>query len=109
MRTMIPWRELPPALSALRDLALDLRWTWSHEADALWAQADSELWQRTHNPWIILEDLSAARLDELAANADFLKRLATLVAARSAYLADPGWFAKAQGGKKLAGVAYFSM
>jgi len=30
------WRGmLPPPLAALRDLALDLRWTWSHRADAL--------------------------------------------------------------------------
>jgi starch phosphorylase len=108
-RSMIPWRELPPALSPLRDLALDLRWTWSHEADALWAQADNDLWQRTHNPWTILEDLSSVRLNELAADVDFLMHLYTLVAARNAYLKDPGWFAEARGGSKLAGVAYFSM
>ena len=27
---------------ALVELALDLRWTWSHEADALWQQVDAE-------------------------------------------------------------------
>ena len=43
---MIPWRDLPAPLAALRDLALDLRWTWSHEADALWARVDNVLWQR---------------------------------------------------------------
>jgi starch phosphorylase len=106
---MIPWRDLPPALTPLRDLALDLRWTWSHEADALWDQVDSELWQRTHNPWTILEDLSAARLDELAADVSFLVHLYAVVAARKAYLADPGWFAEERADAKLAGVAYFSM
>ena len=28
--------HLPDALAPLQVLALDLRWTWSHEADALW-------------------------------------------------------------------------
>ena len=93
----------------LRDLALDLRWTWSHEADALWSQIDADLWRRTHNPWTVLDYLSAARLDELAANVGFLLHLYTLVAARNAYLADPGWFASDRPGAQLAGVAYFSM
>jgi starch phosphorylase len=106
---MISWRELPAPLSALRDLALDLRWTWSHEADALWARVDDGLWRRTRNPWIILEDVSAARLAELAADAGFVAHLDRLVAARRAYLADGGWFAAARGGVKLAGVAWLSM
>ena len=28
-------RELPDALQVLTELALDLRWTWSHAGDAL--------------------------------------------------------------------------
>ena len=106
---MIPWRELPAPLGALRDLALDLRWTWSHEADALWARVDDGLWRRTRNPWTILEDVSIARLAELAADASFVAHLDQLVAARGAYLADRGWFAKERGGEKLAGAAWFSM
>ncbi|MGO9391165.1 DUF3417 domain-containing protein [Rhodoblastus sp.] len=58
---MIPWRDLPAPLGALRDLALDLRWTWSHEADALWARVDDGLWRGTRNPWTVIEDVSAAR------------------------------------------------
>jgi starch phosphorylase len=106
---MILWRELPLPLAGLRDLALDLRWTWSHEADALWAQVDSELWQRTHNPWTILEDVSTARLDELAANPAFMALLDRLIAARRAYQADRGWFAGGLDAASLTGVAYFSM
>ena len=106
---MTPWRELPPALGPLRDLALDLRWTWSHELDALWASIDNDLWQRTHNPWTILEDLSVDRMTELAANAGFIAHLDALVASRAAYLADSGWFADVRANAPLAGVAYFSM
>ncbi len=106
---MIPWRELPVALHGLRDLALDLRWTWSHEADELWARADSEMWRLTHNPWSILEDLSTDRLNALAADTDFVASLRALLAARNTYLEDRGWFSEVGGDKSLAGVAYFSM
>ena len=106
---MIPWRDLPPPLVALRALALDLRWTWSHEADALWAQVDDGLWRGTRNPWTVLEDVSAARLAELAAAASFVAHLDQLVAARRAYLTDRSWFAETRGGASLGGVAWFSM
>ncbi len=36
--------------TALRELALDLRWTWDHSTDELWTQLDPELWSLTHNP-----------------------------------------------------------
>ena len=29
-------RRLPDGLETLTELALDLRWTWSHASDALW-------------------------------------------------------------------------
>ena len=54
--------DLPAELSALGELALDLRWTWSHEADALWQRIDADAWERTGNPWTILQDLSPERL-----------------------------------------------
>jgi hypothetical protein len=38
------WRELPPRHAPLRDLALDLRWTWGHQADALWKRIDADVW-----------------------------------------------------------------
>ncbi len=56
----LPLPDLPPELSELRNLALDLR--WSHEADALWDQVDGELWRRTRNPWIVLQTASVQRL-----------------------------------------------
>ncbi len=104
------WRGmLPPPLAALRDLALDLRWTWSHRADALWAQIDAELWERTHNPWTLLEDVPATRLAALATDPGFLAHLDALAAERTAYLQAPGWFAETHGAAALAGVAYFCM
>ncbi|HVC59809.1 MAG TPA: alpha-glucan family phosphorylase [Acetobacteraceae bacterium] len=106
---MPSWRELPARLAALRDLALDLRWTWSHQADALWERIDAELWQRTRNPWTILADVAATRLAELASDDVFLEHLDQCAAARRSYLEGPGWFAATYGPAALDGVAYFSM
>ncbi len=106
----LSWRAaLPPALAALRDLALDLRWTWSRRADALWQSMDAELWQRTRNPWTLLEDISATRLAALAADRDFVAHLADVAAERQVYLAAPTWFAAAHGPGSVAGIAFFCM
>jgi hypothetical protein len=43
-------RDLPSGFAALTELALDLRRTWSHQADALWEQVDAEAWNRTPEP-----------------------------------------------------------
>lgn len=94
---------------ALGELALDLRWTWSHEADALWERVDAEVWRRTQNPWTILQDISAERLRALSADSLFIAELERLTRARQDYLGTPGWFASAHGPAALSGVAYFSM
>ncbi len=60
-------RSLPRRLAGLGDLALDLRWTWSHAGDELWRRVSPEVWERTQNPWIILQDLPS---DHAAAISD---------------------------------------
>src|SRR5512143_625731 len=61
-------RALPRALEPLTELALDLRWTWSHGADALWRAVQAEAWYADGNPWIILQDVPGERLEALAAD-----------------------------------------
>src|SRR5271169_3561194 len=104
-----PTRDLPAGLEPLSELALDLRWTWSHEADALWERVDAEAWSRTRNPWIILQDISAERLRALAADRSFVAELERLASTRQAYLDTPWWFSSAHGTAALSGIAYFSM
>ena len=96
-------------LAALRELARDLRWTWSHEADALWQQVDAEAWRCTQNPWTILQDISAEWLRALSSDRSFTTELERLTRSRQEYLETPGWFASAHGTAALSGVAYFSM
>lgn len=105
----LPLPNLPPELSNLRHLALDLRWTWSHVADELWEKVDAELWSRTHNPWSLLQNTSAERLQRLAADEDFCRALNEFGALRENYLQNPGWFPLSHKEHALGGVAYFSM
>jgi len=102
-------RPVPEALTGLVDLALDLRWSWNHSADTLWAKVDPELWEATGDPWLILESVSQDRLEQLAKDPQFLAILKTQVSARREYLARHPWFAGVSGREHLATVAYFSM
>ncbi len=101
--------DIPTEIADLRPLALDLRWTWSHEADALWERLDSELWRRTHNPWSVLQNVPAQALRRLAEDAGFCGKLREVSERRLRYLNNPGWFATTSNRAALAGVAYFSM
>ncbi len=102
-------RELPEAIADLGALALDMRWSWNHAADALWQRISPELWERTGNPWFILENVSQESLRALAGTRDFVDELGEQSRARAAYLARETWFASAEGAGELKSVAYFSM
>lgn len=104
-----PLLELPSEIASLRSIALDLRWTWSHEGDALWGHIDEKLWERTLNPWTVLMGASRERLKQLAADEKFLEKLKAFETARNEYLSTPGWFRSSNGQSKVGGIAYFSM
>ena len=105
----LPMPQLPDEISGLQSLALDLRWTWSHEGDALWTCVDEQLWERTHNPWTVLQSAPAERLKLLARDQKFQEKLADFVTERQRYLQTPGWFRGTENASQLSGVAYFSM
>ncbi len=102
-------RELPPSLAPLVELALDLRWTWSHGGDALWRAIDAETWELTRNPWFILQNARRAKLEELADDAAFKSVLQRLCDERQEHLRAQPWCVESV--PALAGhtVAYFSM
>jgi starch phosphorylase len=94
---------------ALAELALDMRWSWNHAADALWRHLDPELWDLTHNPWILLQTVSRDRLEQLAADPDFRRDVDELLQARRQAVESPAWFQQAYPDSPLTCVAYFSM
>ena len=100
---------LPPALEGLTDLALDLRWNTRPPADRLWARLDPETWERTQNPYLILQQASNTRLNEAAADDAFRRDMDAALDARRRALEGPGWFGERHSQSRLRGVAYFSL
>ncbi len=96
-------------LDELAELALDLRSTWNHQADEVWSHLDSELWDLTHNPWIVLQTVSRGTLRVALADANFRKRVNELVEASRHAATAPGWFQQHHSESKLSCVAYFCM
>ena len=102
-------RTLPVELEILTEFALDLRWTWSHAGDALWQTISPVIWERTRNPWILLQNVSKKRLETLVQNQTFLGKLADLKRERIEYYSQEGWFQCEYPQCNLGTVAYFSM
>jgi starch phosphorylase len=102
-------RALPEPLAPLDELSLDLRWTWSHASDRLWEMLDQEAWERTANPWLILQSVPRRRLEELAADPRFTEELQRLAVARRQYLESPTWCSRNLPQLQGCSVAYFSM
>lgn len=102
-------RELPDELQILIEFALDLRWTWSHAGDALWEVIDPKIWEKTQNPWLLLQNVSKERLESLARNQVFLTKIEKLKRERTEYYSQDGWLQSEYPDCQLGTVAYFSM
>ena len=112
-RVIHPLHNLLPTeiegFDSLAELALDMYWSWNHATDDLWRQLDPELWQLTHNPWVVLQTVSRDRIESALAGPAFRKNVATLVRTSRQALAAPSWFRQQYPQTPLSCVAYFSM
>jgi starch phosphorylase len=94
---------------SLAELALDMRWSWNHATDKVWRQLDPELWEITHNPWVVLQTVSRDRIERALADPVFRKNVDDLVKTRRQEVETPAWFQKNPLQGSLTRVAYFSM
>ena len=101
--------DLLPLVEQIADLAMDLRWTWSHGGDAMWKIMDPQVWEQSENPFVVLQNLSHERLQVLNQDQEFRQHLDRLVEARNRYCSCNGWFGEVHGNSGLRGIAYFSM
>ena len=97
--------SLPSGLEGLADLALDLRWTVRQTTDKIWDMLDPEAWEKTKNPYLILQNVSQARLEEAARDSNLIKEITSWQEKRSRLIEDPGLLGK----DPQLSVAYFSM
>jgi glycogen phosphorylase len=93
----------------LAELALDLRNCWDYTTHSVWSRIDPELWDLTHNPWLILQTASRRRIEELNADPQFRAEVGELARARRESLKRPAWFQQAYPKSPLSCVAFFSM
>jgi starch phosphorylase len=105
--SILPFASAVP--DALTELALDLRWSFNHSADELWERIDPELWELTHNAWVVLQTVSRERLRRVSSDPSFQKLLAELQGKLRTLEASEGWFQRVHPGSGLSAVAYFSM
>ncbi|MBS0629298.1 MAG: alpha-glucan family phosphorylase [Verrucomicrobia bacterium] len=92
----------------LNELALDLAWSWNHGGDKIWQQLDPELWEKTHNAWVILQNASKEKLDQVLTDPSFLN-LMERFKAKKAEVAASSWFKEKYPNSPLSCIAYFSM
>lgn len=96
-------------MNSLRELALNLDWSWSHTADDLWRQIDPELWALTHNPWVLLQTISRERLQEVSSTPQFRRTLERVLGTRTKREEAANWFQRSLPEAPLSSIAYFSM
>lgn len=104
--------HLPERLVALERLSINLRWSWDKPTQDLFEAIDPELWKQVGaDPVALLGQVSPKRLDELAVDESFLRRLDELATDLDNYLTRPLWYQQqVEDGAELPnGIAYFSM
>jgi len=96
-------------VDSLAELALDMHWSWNHATDEVWRQLDPELWEITHNPWVVLQTAARDRIELVLADPAFRKSVDGLVEAGRQAAQAPAWFQRTQPEASLTCAAYFSM
>ncbi len=88
---------LSDALAPLRELMLNLRWSWNPETVELFASIDPAVWAASGgDPITMLGSLRPEKLAALAADQDFLDRLTAAAGDLDGYLSGSGWFQRAR-------------
>ncbi len=104
---------LPDALAGLGELAANLRWSWHPPTQQLFAEIDPAGWLAVgHDPLRLLGEVSAERWAELAADEDYVARVAAVRADLTSYLTGERWYQRASAAAPEqtwpASIAYFS-
>jgi starch phosphorylase len=100
---------LPDTLSALEELATNLRWSWHLPTRALFDFVSPETWESTgHDPIRLLGEIDPARLGALAGDADFVARANALRDDLHTYLTEPRWYQKTYPTGAPKAIGYFS-
>ena len=102
-RTISVKSNIPEALNKLEELAHNMWWAWNHDARSLFRSLDEELFEEVHhNPVMLLERINFEKLEEMAKDKAFIKKMDAVYAEFRAYMdVEPN--------KERASVAYLCM
>jgi starch phosphorylase len=96
-------------LDTLSELALDMRWSWDHASDEIWRKLDPDLWDLTHNPWVVLQTVSHDQFQLVMNDPEFRFKIDSHVNTMKLANTSPAWFQNKYPDSALKCVAYFSM
>jgi starch phosphorylase len=98
---------LPEALSALDELAANLRWSWHEPTQELFSFIEPELWKKSgQDPVTLLGLVTPERVAQLAADGDFVDRANALRDDLHTYISQPRWYQSQT--EAPTSIAYFS-
>lgn len=101
--------NLHEQIHSLRELAMDLHWSWNHATDKIWKLLDPVLWELTHNPLVVLQTVSKNRIEEVLKDPIVRDIIRELMEAKKQRSVSPAWFQNTHHDSELTNVAYFSM
>ena len=100
---------LPRELIHLRDIAMNLWFSWNWEAVELFIRIDEVLWEEVYqNPIAMLGRVSQARLKELAQDNGFVSNVERVYNKLHTYLQEEKWYQELNLPQDMQ-IAYFSM
>ena len=100
---------LPPKLAGLDELVQNLRWSWHPDTMDLFASIDPVLWAScAEDPMRLLGAVAPERLEALAKDKRFVRRVDDAVDDLNEYLSANRWY-QGLGADAPRGIAYFSM
>ena len=86
--------SLPAPIEKLRNIAYNLRWTWSHASIDLFRRLDRDLWDSSgHNPVLMLGTIEQEKLEAVSRDDAFLAHLDHVSNLFESYLrSESSWF-----------------
>jgi starch phosphorylase len=99
---------LPESLSALEELAANLRWSWHEPTRKLFASISPASWAETGgDPVALLGAVDPERLAQLAADVEFVQRANDQREELRRYISEPRWY-QGLSSEAPESIAYFS-
>ncbi|RKX18262.1 MAG: alpha-glucan phosphorylase, partial [Candidatus Zixiibacteriota bacterium] len=101
--------NIPEKIQKLRELAMNLWFSWNWDIVKLFIRIDSELWEKSYqNPIEMLASLPQQKLEEVANDEAFLANLNRVYESYQEYISSKKWFEETAPNQTRDTIAYFS-